>query len=386
MNPVTVAFIISSLNPGGVEGKLVAVVKRLDRSRFRPLVCCLHAGGKLAREFDPDILCEGLLRAKGDVAILPRLIRLFRRERVQIVFTLGAYDAGWWGRWAAWMAQVPVIIMSLHRTDMLNGKPAVDPVNRLLTPITDAFVAMSERHRDYLVNVEKLPADRLVVIPNGVDLETFYPLGNREQFKSQLGLPSSSRVVGIVAGLRPEKAHDVFLQAAALCRERFSDAYFVLAGDGPLRSQVEAWCQQQDLTERVLLLGNRMDMPTVYAAMDVVVLCSHNENFPNTLLEAMAMELPVVATPVGSIPDIVVDQETGLLVPPRDAQSLAAALINLLEDPQRAQAMGRAGRERVERLFTMERMVFEREELFERLLRSKGKRVAWSGTGAGSRG
>ena len=372
MSVATIAFIVSSLNPGGVERKLVAVVNRLDREAFRPVVFCLHGGGALISEIQDAPVYAGLLANKYDGRVLPRLVSFLRRERATIVFCLGAYDAGWWGRWAALIAGVPIRIVSLHRTEMLNDRAAVDALNRWLTPVTDCFIAMSERHRHYLITCEKLPERKVVAIPNGVDTTLFCPSSHNQRLRAELGIPLDIPLVGLVGRLRPEKAHDVFLQAAVLVRETMPQAMFVLVGDGPLRPQIEAQIEGLGLGERVLLLGYRRDMPDVYAALNVCVLCSRNENFPNVLLEAMACEVPVVASAVGSIPDIVPEGEGGRLIPPGDPEALASAVVDLLNHPIRAQALGKVGRQRVERLFTLETMVSRRERLFADLMRIKG--------------
>ena len=164
-------------------------------------------------------------------------------------------------------------------------------------------------------------------------------------------------MAGIVAALRPEKNHEMFLYVAALVHRTLPAARFLVVGDGPQRTKLEALAQSLGIAEAVRFLGTRSDVPEVLSLMDVLVLTSHMEANPICLLEAMASEKPVVATRVGSVAETVLDGRTGYLVAPGDSQGMADRVLELLTDPTRAAAMGRAGREQVIAHWSVDRMV-----------------------------
>ncbi len=343
--PLRVMFVITSMPVGGAETLLVELVRRLDRERFAPELCCLKRfdplGEVLAREIPAF---TGLLAHKYDLAVLWRLMRLLRSRRIDAVVTVGAGDKMFWGRLAAWLAGVPVICSALHSTGLPDH---VELPNRLLAPVTDAFIAVAEPHGRYLAEREGCPAEKVRVIPNGVDVQRFHPRWPNRSLQEELGLSEETPVVGIVAALRAEKNHELFLRAAALIHRRLPQARFLIVGDGPQRAKLEALAAELSLSDVVRFLGTRPDVPEVLALIDVLVLSSHMEANPISILEAMAAEKPVVATRVGSVAETVRDGETGYLVAPGEAGEIADRVVELLQRRQRAAAMGRAGREEV---------------------------------------
>ncbi len=362
-------FVITSMPVGGAETLLAELARRMDRQRFLPELCCLKDHGPLGEVVAEEVpTFARLLAHKFDVSVLVRLAWLLRRRGTDAVVTVGAGDKMFWGRLAAWLADVPVVCSALHAT----GQPdRVERLNRLLAPITDAFIAVAEPHARHLVEHEGCPADRVRVIPNGVDAEKFRPRRPDGQLKPSLGIPPEAPVVGIVAALRSEKNHELFLRTAALVVRRLPETHFVIVGDGPERAQIEQWCSEFNLDERVHLLGTRADVPELLGVIDVLALTSQVEANPVSILEAMASERPVVATAVGSVGETVIEGRTGHLVPPGDAVALASRVAALLRDPERAAAMGRAGREHVLSHWSVDRMVRGYEELIAEIYRGK---------------
>lgn len=359
--PLKVMFVITSMPVGGAESLLAELLRRMDRQRFSPELCCLKERGPLGEVLAEEVpTFAWLIGHKFDVAVLWRLAWLFRRRGIDAVVTVGAGDKMFWGRLAAWLADVPVVCAALHAT----GYPdRVERINRLLAPLTDAFIAVAEPHARHLVEHEGCPAAKVRVIPNGVDPEKFRPRPGGRQLKPSLGIPADAPVVGIVAALRPEKNHELFLRMAALVVRRVPEAHFLIVGDGPERPQIEQCCAEFGLSERVHLLGTRTDVAELLGMIDVVALTSRNEANPVSILEAMAAARPVVATAVGSVGETVIEGQTGHLVPPGDAVALASRVVGLLRDTPRAAAMGRAGREHVLNHWSVDRMVRGYEEL-----------------------
>jgi glycosyltransferase involved in cell wall biosynthesis len=364
-------FVITSMHVGGAETLLLNLVRRIDRSRFSPELCCLKALGELGEQLQHEIpVYEKLLRSKFDFAVLGRLTRLLRERHIDAIVTVGAGDKMFWGRLAAWRAGVSVVISALHSTGWPDG---ITWLNRRLTPLTDAFVAVADRHAQYLIEHEHLPADRVDVISNGVDAEQFRPrrAGSPHDLRRELGIPHAAPLAGIVAVLRPEKNHELFLHVAARVRRDVMEAQFLVIGDGPRRAELELLAAQLGLTDCVHFLGKRADVPQLLSLLDVFMLTSHNEANPVSILEALATGKPVVATAVGSVPQTVVDGVTGYLVEPSDELMMARRVTELLLDPGKSQRLGAAGRRLVVDTWSLDRMVAGYEKLIERLYLAK---------------
>jgi glycosyltransferase involved in cell wall biosynthesis len=225
-------------------------------------------------------------------------------------------------------------------------------------------------------------AAKVRVIPNGVDVERFHPRWPDRTLGDRLHLPEGAPVAGIVAALRPEKNHALFLRSAALVRRQLPEARFLIVGDGPERGRLERLCRELAIGDAVHFLGTRTDVAELLSLVDVLMLTSHMESNPVSILEAMASEKPVVATRVGSVPETVLDGRTGHLVPPGHASRMAARVVELLRNPDRAAQMGRAGREEVIAHWSIERTVRGYEDLLREIYTSKCGRRAKRGRAA----
>jgi glycosyltransferase involved in cell wall biosynthesis len=276
-----------------------------------------------------------------------------------------------WGRLAARLAGVPVIASALHSTGLPDH---VEFLNRQLAALTDAFIAVAQPHGRYLAEHEGCPAAKIRVVPNGVDTERFRPRVADRAFRQALRLPADAPTVAIVAALRPEKNHELFLRAAALVHEQLPEARMLVVGNGVRRAALEQLSAELGLSKTVRFLGTRHDVPEILAQVDVVALTSHMEANPVSILEAMACGKPVVATRVGSVPESVRDGQTGYLVEPGDAAALAERLLLLLRNPQQAAAMGAAGRQHVLEHASIEAMVRGYEALIGEIYASKADR------------
>jgi glycosyltransferase involved in cell wall biosynthesis len=244
----------------------------------------------------------------------------------------------------------------------------------MLTPITDAFIGVAQRHGQHLVENERFPPAKVCVIPNGVDTERFQP--NPEaaaRLRHELNIPAAAPVCGIVAALRPEKNHELFLQAAALVRSQLPAAHFVIVGDGPERPKIGGLITQLRLTGFVHLVGSRSDVPELLSLCDAFMLTSHNEANPVSILEAMSVGLPVVATNVGSVSESVAHGETGYLASAGSASELADRLMSIFTQPQLAARMGAAARKCVVERWSLEAMVRGYEKLLCEIHARKGE-------------
>jgi glycosyltransferase involved in cell wall biosynthesis len=377
--PLRMSFVITSMPVGGAETLLVNMLRQMDPARVVPEVVCLKEPGPLGEQIaDEFVVHSELLTGKYDLRILPRLVRLFHRRRTDVVVTVGAGDNMFWGRLAAHLAGVPVIASALHSTGWPDG---VGRMNRLLTGMTDTFIAVADSHGEFLKDFEKFPANKVQVIRNGVDCKRFSPcISARTKIRSELGVSSDTPLVGIVAALRNEKNHSMLVRAAAEMRDRHPDTHWVIIGDGPERSSIEDLAGELAMADRIHLLGTRHDTEKLVAALDVFTLCSLNEASPVSILEALACQVPVVATDVGSIGESIVDGETGFLIPSEDVQELSDRVSSLLSNPKQRTAMGVAGRQLVLKTGSLDSMVdgYQRmaTQLYDNRVRSHRRQTA----------
>lgn len=367
--PLRVMFLQTDMRIGGAEMVTANIIRRLDRELFAPELCCLKDRGALGEELAHEIpLHHNLLFSKYDFRVLYRLTGLLQEREIDAVITVGAGDKMFWGRLAARRAGVPVILSALHST----GWPdSVGRMNRMLTPLTDAFIAVADSHGEFLAKNLRISRDRVAVIPNGVDTQKFAPAPDVTTIRHNLGIGPTDPVVGIIAALRPEKNHELFLEMASRVVQVLPTSKFLIVGDGPKRSELEARANELKIHDNVLFVGSRSDVPQLLAAIDVFALTSHIEANPISILEAMSVGKPVVATNVGSIHEAVAEGRTGHLVTPGDAYQFADRVTRLLNAPLTRQTMGAIAREMVTHRWSMETMVGGYEHLIETIYARK---------------
>jgi len=372
--PLKALFVITSMPVGGAETLLVNLLRQFRPSHIVPSIACLKQKGPLGEEIAKEFsVTENWLRSKFDLSVVPRLAKHLRKEKIDALITVGAGDKMFWGRLAAKFASLPVVCSALHSTGWPDG---VGKMNRWLTPITDAFIAVAKPHGIFLSDFEKFPANKIAVIPNGVDTNRFLPNpGARADVRRELGLAPDTPLIGIVAALRPEKNHALFLNAASKVLAKFPKAHFVIVGDGPERSHIEKTAAELKITESVSLLGTRSDTPRLLAALDVFALTSHNEASPVSILEALSCGVPVISTRVGSVAESVHDQWNGFTVEPGDVNAVVERIKYLLWNKTTAEMMGVNGREHVRANGSLETMVRMYEQLIHSIFDRKTNRV-----------
>jgi glycosyltransferase involved in cell wall biosynthesis len=207
--------------------------------------------------------------------------------------------------------------------------------------------------------------DKVKVIPNGVDASRFSPAPDAHAIRRDLGIPPTAPVVSIVAALRPEKNHELFLNVAHRVLRQLPDARFLIVGDGPCRASLKSDAEARGIVGRVQFLGSRGDVPQILTATDIFALTSRNEANPISILEAMSVGRPVVATNVGSIHEVIKDGVHGLLIPANQPEIFADRLLDLLNDPLGCKRMGAAARESVIQNWSLENTVRGYEQLIE---------------------
>ncbi len=368
--PLRTAFCLTSMPVGGAETLLVQLVRSFKRELIQPSIVCLKEKGILGEAIASEVsVSSHWIRHKWDVGVARRLAKHFRSEKIDAVVTVGAGDKMFWGRIAARMAGVPVVCCALHSTGWPDG---VGRLNRCLTMITDAFIGVAPAHGRFLVDFEKFPKSKVFVIPNGIDTDRFTacPI-TRDEVRSELGIPWDAPVLGIVAALRPEKNHALFVQIATALSGRIPDARFIIVGDGPERPSIERHIRDLGLQSRIHLLGNRKDIHRILTSMDVFALTSLNEANPVSILEALSCEIPVVASRVGSISESVLEGITGFTIDPSDCDGFVNRIYQLLCEPSLAKRIGEQGREHVLRHGSLGNMVAGYERLIHQIYTDK---------------
>jgi glycosyltransferase involved in cell wall biosynthesis len=349
---------IDELTTAGTETQLVALIRHLDRSHVEPYLCLLRGEDGRSRALEPGgcpVLRLGVrsFRRPSALSAAWRLARFLRRERID-VFQVYFPESTYLGVPAAWLAGVPHILRTRNNLGYWMT-PWHRRLGRLCDALSDGLVANCDACRDAAVADEGLSPGRAAVLENGVDLERFPDFSSRPH----------ARRVGVTANLRPVKGIDVFVRAAAAVSVPHPDATFHVAGEGPLRPELERLAHGLGLGGRLALPGSVADVPGFLAGLDVAVLPSLSEGMSNALLEYMAAGRAVVATAVGGNIRLTEDGVSGLLVPPGDPARLAAAVGRLLSDPALADRLGAAARRRVEERYSRAAMV-RRFEMFYR--------------------
>jgi sugar transferase (PEP-CTERM/EpsH1 system associated) len=360
---------------GGLENGVVNLINRMPA--YRHLVVALTEVTDFRKRLDdPGVECIALGKAPGHGAKLyPRLWRLLRDKRPAIVHTrnLAALEM----QPAAWAAGVPVRIHGEHGrdTDDLDGTSRKHQrLRRLYAPFVQHWIALSQDLGRYLTGPVGLPAAQISQIYNGVDAERFHPApGGRPAAITGCPFdPQHHFLIGTVGRMASVKNQTLlaqaFVRAGRMDRGFAERARLVMVGDGPLRAAAQAILIEADVAARAWLPGERSDVADVMRGLNCFVLPSLAEGISNTILEAMATGLPVIATAVGGNPELVADGQCGRLVPSGDVDAMANELIGLAADPDRARAWGAAARAEVERRFSLQAMVAAYRALYERQL------------------
>jgi glycosyltransferase involved in cell wall biosynthesis len=337
---------VHTLNIGGAEllaGRLATCLSDQVRSVF----ACLDDEGPLADELRAaDHAVLHLRRAGGlDLGCARRLARWLAQEQVD-VFHAHQTTPFVYSLLAGWGRARPPIVFTEH------GRFYPDRASwkrrwllRALLRKRDRLVAVGQSVRQALIDVERLPARRIEVIYNGCDLpDSLNAQSARREVRRELDIAESTCVVVMVARLDPIKDHALALAAFARLIDQIPDARLWIVGDGPQRAAIESLVREQGLQSRVTLLGQRRDVPRLLAAADVTLLTSQSEGIPLTVIEAMSAGLPVVATQVGGVPELVEHDAQGLLASHGDAITLAAHLYKLASRPDERDRLGAAGK------------------------------------------
>jgi len=369
---IVLVHVIDTLGLGGAERFVVDLCAALPPDRYQPIIVTVAADGPRAddaRRAGIELLSLNA-RSHWDVRVLWRLSRFLRDRGADIIHTHLSV-AGAYGRLAALLAGVPVRVTTgqnaylqgytLPRWQVL--------LNTLLAQVTDRHVAVSEGTRDYLELVENVAADRIRVVPNAIRWPGEVSDQQVETLKQELGIGDRRPLLGVVGRLVEQKGQLYALQALALLKEDHPELLCLFVGQGPQRQHLERLTEALGLSDRVIFTGPRTDIDILLRALDLFVLPSIYEGLPLSLLEAMAADLPVVATDVPGSREVIEDGLNGRLVKPADAVALAAAIAELLANPAAAQEMAARGQETVRQRYTIGPVARKYQQIYQEALR-----------------
>lgn len=355
---IKIIHILDSLNIGGLENGIVNLINGSDDNEFIHEICCLKRSGAAAKRIKKNIKIYELNKKEGnDWGLYYRLVKLIKRAKPDIIHTRnwGAID----GLIAAKIAGVKKIIHGEHGWNNcdpkgMNKKRRI--IRKGLSVHVDRFIAVSHDLGSWLRESCWIKSEKISTIINGVDVEKYNPKGDGKRIRSVLGLKDEV-ILGTVGRLDPIKNFDILIQAFSELKYGRNKVKLLIAGEGKERKKLERIASETGVKDRVVFLGERDDLSNIYKIMDVFILPSRNEGISNTILEAMATGIPVIAAKVGGNVELIEHNITGLLVSPESADAIKKALSFYLTHPEIMKEQGRNARNKAVTNFSLSKMI-----------------------------
>jgi len=371
---------------GGPSIHVINLNHLLDRGKYESI---LVTGVTAPEEGDMRYLAEG----KGlDIRTIPemgvkinllrdlistwKLWRIIRKERPHIIHSHTA-KAGFQGRILGKLAGVPILVHTMHGHSFRGyktfyGSAMYKWVERILTRMCDYVVTVSEDVKQGIVENRVAPPEKIRVVPLGFDFSFLDdPASSSSQLKEELGLPHETILLGAVSRLVPIKNLSMFIQAGKIIVKKRKDVRLVIVGDGETRRSLEETARKEGMEAHVFFLGFRRDLSRIYAGLDMLINCSHNEGTAVSLIEAMAAGVPVIATHVGGSGDLLGNGKYGLLVAPENTADLAEKIGRFLDHPEEAETCSKRALEHVRKRYALDRLIRDIDQLYEELLDGK---------------
>jgi glycosyltransferase involved in cell wall biosynthesis len=387
MEKIKVIHVITRFDKGGSSENTFLTVQGLDKEKYEVILIrglaeesCMGTEEAAAVERNLAEAAKGGVRVitipelvrsiqpLNDLKALFTLIRIFRNEKPRIVHTHTS-KAGILGRWAAFFAKIGIIVHTPHGHVFWGyfdkwKTTCYIFLEKLTSNITDMIITLTEQEKKDHLRFKIASDEKFTVIHSGVDLTAFSDAGiNAPAMRENLGIPPEAFVVGTAGRLTPIKGQRYLLEAAAMISSRKTDVFFVFLGDGELAHELGKMASSLEI-KNVMFLGWRQDVPEVMSTFDIFVLPSLNEGMGKVLVEAMALGKPIVASDVGGIPDLVINNYNGLLVPPADVEGLVKSINYLLDDSIKRKEMGDRGKV-VAADYSAEKMIEKIDRLYD---------------------
>lgn len=373
--PKKIVYLINGLGAGGAEMMLYRLLERIDRNSLRPeVVILLKLSGPLQGKIESlGIKVHSVgVSSKYDLGAVLRLYRILKDLKPDILQTQ-LFAADILGRLLGKILKIPVVITSIR--NIYYGGFSRYLLFRLTDSCADRTTFVSRAALQRFAALRAVDPAKAVLIHNGLNPDLFHRATGRDEklaLRRELNLPEEGNLILAVGSLTQQKGYGVFLKALRLLKIDHYEYTALIVGSGPLKKEIKKEAAELGLEDRVILLGRSDRVPELMAAADLLVLSSLWEGLPGVVLEAMASELPVVATAVGGTPELVVEEENGYLVAPGEAEELAAALAKVLNLPEDLRVkLGRKGRKKVEELFSLDKMVTSYEKLYADMWKEK---------------
>jgi len=381
MRKINLLYVLTQLELGGAQKQLLSLIGRLDQNRYNLFLFTAREGLLMEEALAiSGLSVHGSRHLKRPIHFLRdflaviELARFIKGNKIDIVHTHSS-KAGILGRCAGMLAKAKIIIHTVHGWSFNDfQKPLLRKLyvglERFCAKFTDKIIVVSNHDRQKGLDHKIGPEGRYSLVRYGIDRAQF---GKKDpSIRKELGISDGAVVIGTIACFKPQKALEDFVQLAFLTTQAFPQARFLLAGDGLLREKIERKIAQFNLSSRFILAGWRRDVPRILSAMDVFVLTSLWEGLPIVVLEAMASQVPVVATHTGGISEVITDGETGFLVPCHDMPSMLKKMQDLLSDSSLKNRVIQSANQCVDEQFETENMVKAHEELYQKLVTAKG--------------
>ncbi len=364
---------------GGMKNHVETLISNLDKEKYDTILVC---PGAVAAKMNIDCKFYNLdindgINPSNDWAAVSTLCKLIAKEKPDLLHTHGT-KASLISRLAAKRMKVPGVITTAHNfiyqtpSTWLKGKLLSYLLRGHLIPEADQYIFVSKALARNIIKNERIPKEKMNVIYNGIDLKQFEIILDCHEAKAALHLDIKEPVVGVIARLIPQKGVHHFLKMADIISKKLPGCQFLIIGSGPQRDALVDMAHNMGIAARIIFLGFREDINTLLPIINVLVIPSLSEGLSITALEGMAARRPIVAYNTGGLSEIIINEETGLLVKRGDIHALSQGVIELLIHRQKAERLGNTARNIVEKKFSLEKMVLETERVYEKVLLSKG--------------
>lgn len=365
---IHIAFLVHTYGFGGLENMVTNLVNHLNPHRFTSTIICFAPLGQLNNRVDINRVQVLSLGKTGgnNPQLIYKIYQILKEIGVDIVQTHN-WGTAVEGILGAKLARIQGVIHAERGTIEVKARNIF--LQRLLWGVADHVLSVSDAHKKKMTHLIGFPYSKIQAIVNGVDTDRFFPNSEKkEEMRNALGLKKSSLCIGTIGSLRPVKNQSLLIKACQSILPQFEEVEVLIVGEGPLALQLKQEVQALGLTEKIHFSGAQPNIPEILNAVDLFVLPSRSEGMPNAVLEAMSCGVPVIATAVGGVPEVIEHGENGILIASEDEPQLVAALTNLIQNPETRRMLGMKGRQRVLSHFSLKAMVSEYQDLYESLV------------------
>lgn len=369
---IKVLFLYWHLDYGGAEVGLLTTLRHINRERFQCTVLCMEKKGPIGEEIERlgiKVIYLNSTPRLFNIILMWKVFCTLCKLEVDILHT-SLFYANFFGRIAALTRKIPIIIT--EERSMYYEKNIYHVwIDRLLARFTDKIIVCSMSVLNFTMMQEKIPFEKFYLIYNGVDEEIFSISSAKLELRRRYGFSEDQFIIGTVGSIIPKKGHRFLIEAAKCFCAQIPNSKILIVGEGVIKKELEELVQKENLTDFFVFMGARKDIPELMKIMDVFVLSSLQEGFPRVLVEAMYMGLPVIASSVSGVPELILDGESGFLVPPGNSKSICEKILVLNSNNDLRSKMGTKARERIQEHFLSKHYLNKLEALYDDLVAQK---------------